>query len=510
MSAAETVDRLPSGGPPVTPGAAAGWGIHRYGRPSVRFDDAFVDPDTDLAAVVAGGELYDIASPGAEPAAVVEYLSTLRRSANCWPSDTDPADWRRSVVRALDIAGLIEDLDDGAAAAEVEMSRLRATVAAAREWLESSGLVSQALVCGAAEVVRAAREPWSGVSRIIPPGSEHAGSFPLLALALRARYWRSKAPLSAAAVEWLLAVMIDEDVATAESTAGDLVGGEYDIDYSVDSVWGAAALIAMSARDDTAVRVTAQVNDRGRMSGPAHILAAEHVARQAVEDLGDRLHVAVMQAGEHPMSFVQGVFAEQYYVTARFVEAIAPLMSGRFRDHLRGRVYEYFDEERGHEVMERASCEALGVDHRQLDNYLPMPYFATFIDVYTLIADADPMAFLTSVMVSEGLPGDPYGINSLLGAPESYGERFAEQFRTHEGVNDDVDHALLARALFSDVPSVSVARHRQACEVLAFLMELTERAWEQLMEAHLGGEVWRYLPPPYGPRSLVPAHVRLP
>ena len=142
-------------------------------------------------------------------------------------------------------------------------------------------------------------------------------------------------------------------------------------------------------------------------------------------------------------------------MTARFVEAIAPLMSGRFRQVLRGRVYDYFDEERGHEVMERASCEALGVDRRQLDEYLPMPYFATFIDVYTLIADTDPLAFLTSVMVSEGLPGDPYGINGLLGDPESYGEGFAEQFRTHEGVNDDVDHALLARALFSDVPSVT-------------------------------------------------------
>jgi hypothetical protein len=170
-------------------------------------------------------------------------------------------------------------------------------------------------------------------------------------------------------------------------------------------------------------------------------------------------------------------------------------------------VYDYFDEERGHEVMERASCEALGVSRRQLDDYLPMPYFATFIDVYTLIAETDPLAFLTSVMVSEGLPGDPYGINGLLGDPASYGEAFAEQFRSHEGVNDDVDHALLARALFSDVPSVSATRHREACEALAFLMELTERAWGQLMEAHLGGDIWTYLPPAYGLRSLVAAGV---
>jgi hypothetical protein len=358
--------------------------------------------------------------------------------------------------------------------------------------------------------MQAAGQPWPGLSRVLPANPGQAASFPLLALALRARYWRAKARLGFAVVEWLLARMLDENVAAAKQSVSELVGGEYDVDYSVDCIWGAAALIALSTRDDAAARVIADIQDRGRMSGPAHILAAEHVARRAVEDLGDRLHVAVLQAGNHPMSFVQGVFAEQYYVTARFVEAIAPLMSVRFRGVLCGRTYEYFDEERGHEVMERASCEALGVDRPHLDNYLPMPYFASFIDVYTLIAETDPLAFLTSVMVSEGLPGDPYGINGLLGDPENYGEAFAEEFRTHEGVNDDVDHALLARALFSDVPSVSATRHREACEVLAFLMELTERAWEQLMDAHLGGEVWNYLPPPYGQRSLVPAHARIP
>ena len=125
------------------------------------------------------------------------------------------------MIRALDIAGLIDDLDDGSAAAALELSRIQATVTAARDWLESSGLVSQSLVRRASEVVRGAGDPWPGVSRVIPPGSDHAGNFPLLALALRARYWRAKARLSAAAVEWLLAVMIDEDLSSAESAASD-------------------------------------------------------------------------------------------------------------------------------------------------------------------------------------------------------------------------------------------------------------------------------------------------
>jgi uncharacterized protein (UPF0276 family) len=97
-------------------------------------------------------------------------------------------------------------------------------------------------------------------------------------------------------------------------------------------------------------------------------------------------------------------------------------------------------------------------------------------------------------MVTEGLPGDPYGINDLVDV-DALGEEFAEVFRHHEAANTTMAHDTLARHLLAEVPSVSPTQAATALDAVTYLTELTHRAWTHLYDVYADGPSSRYLSP---------------
>lgn len=487
----------------MTGSAAGGWGLSRYRQLRVRVDDAYVDRNTNSVVIGRGDEFFDVAIDGVDPARVVSRVLDLRRRS---PSPGDDP-WVVEMLEMLDELGLLDDASDGTAVSVAEQQDLAVAVGDGVAWLDSRlPLAARVLACdvvGVAEDLRSVGLPYA-------PGGAAPTNVPLTLLALQLRYWRGGAQLAEAAVRWLLAdVSGGSDASLWQDRVALLSGGEHDSGYAVDAVHSACALLMLASRDDAALWASVATRpEPERMSGISHVLRTEEAVRDAVASMSERTYQSVLEQGDHPRSFTEATFVEQYYVTSRFVDAITPAMAARLRPALRERIFRYFAEEVGHEVMERATCVALGVPDERIENYLPMPYFLGFIEAFVVVAGIDPLTFLTSVMVTEGLPGDPFGINDLLGDPSSYGPEFESVFRHHEGINDSVSHALLARALLSEVPSVSRERHRAAVDATVFLTEVAERAWQLLMDFHTDGSWASCLPPAYQQRSSMATAAR--
>jgi hypothetical protein len=191
---------------------------------------------------------------------------------------------------------------------------------------------------------------------------------------------------------------------------------------------------------------------------------------------------------------IVGAFVEEYRITRRFVETIVPALARRFRDPLRDRVFRYYREEYGHEAYERASCLAMGVPPERLDAGHPLPYHLAYVDNFVSFAQSDAVTYLTSVMVTERLPGDPSGINDLIDADE-FGEEFARVFRKHEAVNDALAHDSLSRHFLAEIPSVTPAQSAATLDCVVYLIELTHRAWSLLYDVHTDGPWAQALPP---------------
>ncbi|OHX17062.1 hypothetical protein [Chromobacterium sphagni] len=218
-------------------------------------------------------------------------------------------------------------------------------------------------------------------------------------------------------------------------------------------------------------------------SGVNFMRRAEQFALESLSQLGESRYVQRVNADGASFSpLVQGLFVEQYHVTQRFVEIIAPLMTKRLRTPLKQRVYRYFQEELGHEAFERATCEALGVPSSWLDQALPLPLFQAYVDAFTVLGRYDPIGYLSSIMVTEGMPGMDNPVHQRL---ESLVEDRADYQRVakrHDDLNLELNHAALSRLFFREISVLSPQTQRWALGNLAYLLELNLRAMDQVAD----------------------------
>ncbi len=386
--------------------------------------------------------------------------------------------------------------DGGARTADGEERALRSTVDELSGWLlDPAASWDRETIAARARAVLAQDHHVdnSGLPAVTVRGTTN---FPLTTLALQRRYWRSNAPLPATIVDLLFARVLDEDTATSSQAVSDLAGGPESIKDAITAAYAGASLLALSTLPDAARVYAPPGPDLGRISGINLALESERTARAALEKIGQPRYVSALEHGECPKSYISGAFVEEYYVNLRCLETICPALVRRFREPLRSRLFAYYNEEFGHEDFERATCLSLGFTDQQIDSYVPLPYHAAYVDAFVAIAQANPVAYLVSVMVTEGLPGEPYGLNDLIDADE-FGPEFAAVFRQHEQVNTDMKHETLARHLLAEVPSVSPGQRATALDCTAYLTELTHRAWDLLFDLHSDGPTVAALPPLY-------------
>jgi heme oxygenase-like protein len=501
------------------------WSLSRYGHPYLAVDDITADEDAKSVTVTAGGEAYDIEAPGARAGELARTLARLRDpGASLWagltaavPAPTGPAgaelaggelagggaapgEALRELVGTLDTLGLVANADTGGAATARDDERtLAGVVAELSGWLLAppapGAAWDAAMIADRARAVLAhGQHPWqAGLPAV---AGARGTDFPLTTLVLQRRYWQASAPLAASAVDLLLAQVLGTGGEGAAQSIAELAGGPESVKDAVTAACAAASLLALSTLPDAPRAYTPPVAGLGRISGINLALASERTARETLESIGQPRYVSALERGDCPGSYIRGAFTEQYYVNLRFVETICPSLTRRLRGPLRDRLYRYFQEEYGHEDFERATCLSLGVTPGQLDAYVPLPYHSAYVDAFIAVAQAHPVAYLACVMVTEGLPGEPYGLNDLIDI-EAFGAEFAAVFREHEQVNTDMAHDTLARHLLAEVPSVGPRQHATALDCTAYLTELTHRAWDLLFDLHSGGPAAVALPPLY-------------
>jgi hypothetical protein len=227
-------------------------------------------------------------------------------------------------------------------------------------------------------------------------------------------------------------------------------------------------------------------------SGLEFMRQIEIATRTALGQWGANPYVAaldVLNGRNSPL--VAGPFIEQYHVTRRFVEIIAPLLSKRLAPPLRAMMFRYYSEEFGHEALEGTTCEALGVSQAALDNAVPLPLHFAFVDTLTVVAGSDPISSFASIMVIEGVFGEPPRMSLRLAAIARENPKFRELAGDHEELNDSLNHNSISRDAFEHVATVAPATQARVMSRILFLLELNHRAWGGIAEFYgAQDELW--------------------
>ncbi|AXE33975.1 hypothetical protein [Chromobacterium phragmitis] len=220
-------------------------------------------------------------------------------------------------------------------------------------------------------------------------------------------------------------------------------------------------------------------------SGVNFMRRARQCRRSGLAQLGESgLTRRMEREGADSGVLVQGLFIEQYHVSRRFAEIIAPLMIKRMRLPLKQHVHRYFQEELGREVYGRSVCEALGVPAAWLDQALPLPLFQAYVDAFTVLGRYDPIGYLAALTAFEG----GLGMKSLACMQEG---RVAEeracysQAGSGEGGADE-GFAALPQLFFREMSLLGAAAQRRALDSMAYMMELGHRALEQVASFYGG------------------------
>jgi hypothetical protein len=242
-------------------------------------------------------------------------------------------------------------------------------------------------------------------------------------------------------------------------------------------------LLRLATTKDCVRRINADARCDRIDTGINFMRNAEEFARASLTCLGESRYLAAVNDSAAKFGpLVQGLFIEQYHVTQRFVEIIAPLMTKRTRTPIKQRIYRYFQEELGHETFERATCLALGVTSKELDTALPLPLFQAYVDAFTVLGRYDAIGYMSSIMVTEGMLGVDNPIHDRLETLASSQIDYQRVAKRHDDLNIELNHASLSRLFFEEVQAISPEAQQRALANLSFLIELNFRAMDQAVD----------------------------
>lgn len=484
------------------------WSVQRYRSPFLRVDS--IDVSDGAVLVHADHETFELTtSDDKDLAKLSDLLHEMRNPASTvWEVLRAPNPWDTTVAR-LDQLGLLAEVDqDVPAAAQHAYAQLLEIVDHAGSWLEEAlaiadparavtmrtmasewQLIAEGYLHSHAEV----SEPDLVTHAIAAPSPTAPESWNLLATSVRhqLRHWSRTAPHLLAAASVVLRRAAGEPVSRddlADRVLNRLAAGPYEVR---DVATGLTCLVEelVRATSPGARRRLERLVDLPPvpLSGINLMLHGERLALDALGVLGpSRYHRALLDRS-HPRQLAVGTYVEQFHTTRRFVEIIVPALSKRLTDPLRSQMFDYYAEEIGHEIFELDTCVALGLDRDRVMASTPLAGWTTYLDVFCDISETDPIGFLASVMVTEGLPGTSTPVNELLARAGAMEDTSAlEVMRQHEEVNIELDHTTLARRFLSDVAVIYPESAVRALDHMLMLLELNYRAWDELLDFYTG------------------------
>lgn len=233
--------------------------------------------------------------------------------------------------------------------------------------------------------------------------------------------------------------------------------------------------------DLNAKRAGYQLNDfYETVSGINFALMSENFIREHSIHAGESNFLKELKKPENHELLAPACYIQEYFINYRFTETIAPMISKRLNDSIKKSFTRYYEEEVGHEIYELETCINLGVTKEYLDNHLPLPLTQVFCDAFTYLSSSELLSYFTSVMITEGIPGEPSQINDVLINSTILQDSFNVASRKHEQLNIELDHQYLSRLFLSNIHSIDNAEQKKSLHILAWMLELNHRAWEEL------------------------------
>ena len=467
------------------------WTFHRYRQPCLSVDAIELDSQGPALILRQGIHAYSLAVDDSDAAVeIARDLAALRdSSAPLW--DVVRAcpvgqSWN-AICEFLDKRSLIrEGADDAAQLLEARRKRVEDCIAnTSAVALDGLGPGRRAAIAAHALTLRADVAASANGRAFAADGDPFDAAvqpnFFLALLVLELEYFRRASPLTLMASDALLSRLAnDHDAASGLDAMADLpeAGVLYDLRDLEAHLWLVAQCLVAASADGAQRLPVPSLEPLTLASGLEFMRRTELLTREVLQNWGQNPYVTALDALNDTYSpLVAGPFIEQYHVTRRFVEIIAPLLSKRLAAPLREMMFRYYSEEVGHEALESTTCEAMGVSQEALDQAVPLPLHFAFVDVLTLVADLDPVSSFASIMVIEGVFGEPPKMSLRLVAVARTNSALHEISGDHDELNETLNHNSISRDAFEHVAAVTPAAQARAMRRILFLLELNHRAW---------------------------------
>jgi len=482
---------------PTFPEDPERWSVDRYQLPQLdvqsirRLDDTL---QVDSRRGVCKLTCDDAASFDRE---LLPMLDALRDPASAvWSAVRDQAESTAELIpmlRELDHLGLIRECGP------VDASRAHAAIErAVRSW---SAQLGRELAAGPEQAVAAVdqladelSEPRAGQGAVL---GEH--SFFAMTLVLQARSLRAGAP----AVLALLVAGLRAAVRRVRlGETGAWWCGVGEMPASADEDWScglidlrvvrrnlaaAGHLVRDAVSPGAARRVRSHRAPVDPLSGINFMLDLEAELARILAGLGPSPAFTALEDPALARRVIRSAFLQEYLVTCRFAECLAPLLSRRFAEPLRDAVHRYFAEETGHEAFERDYCVRLGFTEQELDRAEPLPLHLAFVDILSALAGESPIAVFCASMFTRGAISTRNVLASLTRRALPDEPLLVEAIGDHLAADGGADHGGVGRDWMSRVPLVTPRIQREVGDLVAYLAELNWRMWDQLVRSCAAG-----------------------
>ena len=488
------------------------WTFHRYREPRLCVDAIELATDSPAVTLVQGDARYTLAlDDRAAATRMAAELATLSDSgAPLWDLMRQAgADGWGALGAFLDSRALIGEGHDEArrllAARHAAIDAcIAGTIAAIRDDLPAARRDRLARHAG---LLRAEAETVLGSDTLgtlgDPFDADRQPNFFLGLIVAEFAYFRRSAPLTLIAASVMLARIAGDDARLPETDAVLEALALYDPQDLEAHLWLVARALADSTGDTAERFATPPIPDLPMLPGLEFMRRVEVLTRSALRAWGENPYVTLLDAlGDRWSPLIAGPFIEQYHVTCRFVEIVAPSLSRRLIAPLRAMMFRYYGEEVGHEALESTTCETLGITQAALDQAVPLPLHFAFVDLLTLVAQIDPVTACASIMVIEGVFGEPPKMSLRLAAVARTNPAFSELAGDHDELNEDLNHNSISRDAFEHIAAVPPATQARVIRRILFLLELNHRAWGGIADfygpqaaLHLQGSLGRPLSP---------------
>jgi len=294
--------------------------------------------------------------------------------------------------------------------------------------------------------------------------------------------WNQICPPAVTATRHLISLLHDEDVKELNNDFSAYWVGEVRKCLSV-ILW---ALVRSKGKDAERKTFPELLIERPD-SGTNLALRLERWAIESLQEFGEASFPKALNSNMHGCqeTLIQAVYAQEYYITDRFVDLVSNAMTLRLSPPLKKLLRRYYSEEMGHESYELRTCIQLGLEEDSIHRSLPVPIAQLLCDMYTYLGGNHVVAYCAAATITEGLPGQPNIINEAVANSGIFDEQANESSRKHESLNEKLAHPYISRLLLAECGEQSVDTQKTARDCYGLLLEMTWRAWEELHYLHV-------------------------